>query len=206
MLSELPRAILEIGLPVAVLSWLLFYRLYSRGELARDTNRKAIGASLKSIRKSEKESRQTSDSLLHAKWMKFGGGFYGVAAAWTLIYIEASGVIGVIAHPSTAQDMFRNGIGGFITQQITGQVNTFVDAATWFNWWPGRGHNPIVWFGVAYLAYIAGLELARFETRIGSRVVELDSRERWLSMTPFRKARANAAEEKATQASKADGD
>ena len=35
MLSELPRAILEIGLPVAVLSWLLFYRLYSRGELAR---------------------------------------------------------------------------------------------------------------------------------------------------------------------------
>ncbi|MBS0302936.1 MAG: hypothetical protein JSR16_12330, partial [Proteobacteria bacterium] len=51
MLSELPRAILEIGLPVALLSWLLFYRLYSRGELARDADRKAIGASLKSIRK-----------------------------------------------------------------------------------------------------------------------------------------------------------
>ncbi len=206
MLSELPRAILEIGLPVAVLSWLLFYRLYSRGELARDADRKAIGASLKSIRKAQKESKATADSLLHTKWMKFGGGFYGVAAAWTLIYIEASGVIGVIAHPSTAQDMFRNGVGGFIAQQITGQVNTFVDAATWFNWWPGRGHNPIVWFGVAYLAYIAGLELARFETRIGSRVVELDSRERWLSMTPFRKARANAADEKTTQAGKADGD
>ena len=80
MLSELPRAILEIGLPVAVLTWLLFYRLYSRGELAR------------------------------------------------------------------------------------------------------------------------------FETRIGSRVVELDSRERWLSMTPFRKARADAADEKTTEAGKADGD
>lgn len=206
MLSELPRAILEIGLPVAVLSWLLFYRLYSRGELARDADRKAIGASLKSIRKAQKESRATSDSLLHAKWMKFGGGFYGVAAAWTLIYIEASGVVGVIAHPSTVPDMFRNGIGGFIAQQISGQVSTFVDAATWFNWWPGRGHDPIVWFGVAYVAYIAGLELARFETRIGSRVVELDSRERWLSMTPFRKARADAADGKVTQASKTDGD
>ena len=201
MLSELPRAILEIGLPVALLSWLLFYRLYTRGELARDADRKAIGASLKSIRKTQKESEQTSDSLLHAKWMKFGGGFYGVAAAWTLIYIEASGVVGVVAHPSTVQDMFRNGIGGFIAQQITGQIDTLVDAVTWFNWWPGRGHDPIVWFGVAYLAYIAGLELARFETGIGSRVVELDSRERWLSMTPFRKARTNAADEKAEKGS-----
>jgi len=202
MLSELPRAILEIGLPVALLSWLLFYRLYSRGELARDADRKAIGASLKSIRKAQKESRTTSDSLLHAKWMKFGGGFYGVAAAWTLIYIEASGVVGVIVHPSTVPDMFRNGIVDFIVQQISGQISSLVDAAIWFNWWPGRGHNPIVWFGVAYAAYIAGLELARFETRIGSRAVELDSRERWLSMVPFRKARTNAADEKATQASK----
>lgn len=206
MLSELPRAILEIGLPVAVLSWLLFYRLYSRGELARDADRKAIGTSLKSMRQSGEESKQISDSLLHAKWMKFGGGFYGVAAAWTLIYIEASGVIGVVLHPSAVQDMFRNGVGGFITQQIRGQASTFVDAATWFNWWPGRGHDPIVWFGVAYAAYIAGLELARCETRIGSRVVELDSRERWLAMIPYRKARENPAEEKATQESKADGE
>ena len=206
MLSELPRAILEIGLPVAVLSWLLFYRLYSRGELARDADRKSIGASLKSIRKAQKESRATSDSLLHAKWMKFGGGFYGVAAAWTLIYIEASGVVGVIAHPSTVPDMFHNGIVDFFVQQISGQISSLVDAAIWFTWWPDRGHDPIVWFGVAYLAYIAGLELARFETRIGSRVVELDSRERWASMVPLRKARADAAEEKATQASKADGE
>jgi hypothetical protein len=206
MLSELPIAILEIGLPVAVLSWLLFYRLYSRGEIARDADRKSIGASIKSLRKTQKESKQTSDSLLHAKWMKFGGGFYGVAAAWTLIYIEASGVVGVIAHPSTVPDMFRGGIVDFIVQQISGQISSLVDAAIWFTWWPDRGHNPIVWFGVAYAAYIAGLELARFETRIGSRAVELDSRERWASMVPFRKARTDAVDEKATQAHKADGD
>jgi hypothetical protein len=206
MLSELPIAILEIGLPVAVLSWLLFYRLYSRGEIARDADRKSIGASIKSLRKTQKESKQTSDSLLHAKWMKFGGGFYGVAAAWTLIYIEASGVVGVIAHPSTVPDMFRGGIVDFIVQQISGPISSLVDAAIWFTWWPDRGHNPIVWFGVAYAAYIAGLELARFETRIGSRAVELDSRERWASMVPFRKARTDAVDEKATQAHKADGD
>jgi hypothetical protein len=199
MVSELPRAIVELGLPVAALSWLLFYRLYSRGELARDADHKTIDASLKEIKKSGKESEETSDSLLHAKWMKFGGGFYGVAAAWTLIYIEISGIVGVIIHPSAVPEMFHKGIINLIVQQITGQVSTLIDAAIWFSWWPGKGHGPIVWFVVAYVAYIAGLNLARYETGFGKRVVELDSRERWLSMVPFRKRRTDVAKAESTE-------
>ena len=195
MSSELPHAIVELGLPVTALTWLLFYRLYSRGELARDADHKSIDASLKEIKKSAKESKETSDSLLHAKWMKFGGGFYGVAAAWTLIYIEISGIVGVILHPSVIEGMFRKGIVNLIVQQINGQVTTLVDAAIWFSWWPEKGHGPIVWFVVAYVAYIAGLNLARFETGFGRRVVELDSRERWLALVPFRKRRAEIAKE-----------
>jgi hypothetical protein len=188
--TELLHAIFELGLPVAALSWLLFYRLYSRGELARDADHKAIDASLKQIRKVEKESKETSDSMLHAKWMKFGGGFYGVAAAWTLIYIEASGIIGVILHPSVLKETFQNGLVNLVTNQITGQVSTLIDAAIWFSWWPDKGHGPIVWLAVAYVAYVAGLNLARYETGFGSRVVELDSRARWRSLIPFRKERA----------------
>ena len=195
MLSELPSAALEIGLPVAALSWLLFYRLYSRGVLARDADHKAIDARLKEVRKTDKESSEISDSLLHAKWMKFGGGFYGVAAAWTLIYIEASGIVGVILHPSAVSDMFSRGIGHLIEQQIASQITTLVDAATWFAWWPEKGHNPVVWFVVAYVAYLAGLELARHETGFGSRIVKLDSRAHWLSFVPFRKRRAETAKE-----------
>ena len=189
-MSELPLAILEIGLPVTALSWLLFYRLYSRGELARDADRKSIDERLKAMRKAEKESKKTSDSVLHSKWMKFGGGFYGVAAAWTLIYIEGSGIVSVILHPSVIKEMFQKGLGDLIANQIFGQIATLVDAATWFSWWPGKGHSPIAWFVVAYVAYIAGLNLARYETGFGSRVVELDSRARWRSFIPFRKERA----------------
>lgn len=192
-LTELLHAIVELGLPVAALSWLLFYRLYKRGELARDADHKSIDASLKEIRKTEKESNATSDSLLYEKWMKFGGGFYGVAAAWTLVYIEISGVIGVIVHPSTVTQMFRNGIVDLIVQQITGQVSTLVSAAVWFTWWPDKGHGPVLWLAVAYVAYIAGLNLARYETGFGSRIVELDSRKRWLSYLPFRKRRDEIA-------------
>lgn len=193
-MSDLPLAILEMGLPVAALSWLLFYRLYSRGDLARDADHKAIDASLKEMRKTQKESEEKSDSMLHAKWMKFGGGFYGVAAAWTLIYIEASGIVGVILHPSVIKETFEKGVGGIIASQITGQVTTFVDAVTWFSWWPGKGHGPIVWFVVAYAAYILGMNLARYETGFGSRVVELDSRARWRSFVPFQKKRAEMSD------------
>lgn len=194
-LSELLRAILELGLPVAALSWLLFYRLYSRGVLARDADHKTIDASLKTIHKEQKQSEEKPDSLVHGKWMKFGGGFYGVAAAWTLLYIEASGVVDIVAHPSSVLNMFDKGIGGFIAQKISGQVTTFVDAATWFSWWPGRGHGPVVWFVVAYIAYLAGLNLARRETGFGHRVVELDSRSFWRSRVPFAKSRAAAEED-----------
>jgi len=195
MLTELLRATLELGLPVAALSWLLFYRLYSRGVLARDADHKSINENLKTIRKEEKESEGKPDSLVQGKWMKFGGGFYGVAAAWTLLYIEASGIVGVVMHPSTVLDTFNKGIGAFIAQKISGQVTTFVDAATWFAWWPGKGHSPVVWFVVAYAAYLAGLNLARRETALGHRAVEFDSRAWWQSKFPFAKGRVATTEE-----------
>lgn len=191
--SEVLQATIELGLPVAALSWLLFYRLYSRGELARDAGHKSIDASLKAIRKTEKESKETSDSLMHAKWMEFGGGFYGVAAAWTLIYIEASGIVGVVLHPSVVLDTLHKGIGNFIAQKISGQVTTLVDAATWFAWWPEKGHGPVTWFVVAYVAYLAGRNFARYEIGFGSRAVDLDSREWWRSWIPFAKSRAETA-------------
>jgi hypothetical protein len=187
MLFELLRATLELGLPIAVLSWLLFYRLYGRGELARDADRKTIHTSLKEIRKAAKASEEPADSVLHAKWMKFGGGFYGVAALWTLIVIEASGVVSVIAHPSSLEGIFRNGLTDFIVNQVTSQISTFAHAAVWFTWWPEKGQGPVVWIAIAYAAYIAGLNIARYETGFGSRVIGLDSRARWRSLVARRK-------------------
>lgn len=187
MLSELFRATLELGLPIAALSWLLFYRLYGRGKLARDADRKAIKASLKEIKKATKESEEPEDSMLHAKWMKFGGGFYGTAALWTLTVIEASGVAGVIAHPSSLEATFHNGLASFITHWVTNQVSTFVQAVTWFAWWPAKGESPVVWVVVAYVAYIAGLNIARYETGLGSQIAGLDSRARWRSLVVRRK-------------------
>jgi hypothetical protein len=178
MLLYFLRATVELGLPVAALSWLLFYRLYHRGELARDADRKAIRESLKLIRSEAKKSKTPSDSVLHAKWMRFGGGFYGVAALWTLVVMEASGIIGAIADPSSLEGMFHGGLVEFGVNLLVNQLTSFVQALVWFSWWSGEEHHVFGWIAVAYIGYIVGLNLARHETVLGRRLVGLDRRGR----------------------------
>ncbi len=183
-MPNLLRAIFELGLPVAALSWLLLYRLYHRGELARDADRKAIRSSLKQIRKDAKNGDKPADHALHRKWMKFGGGFYGVAALWTLIVIEVGGIVGVIVHPAGIETMFEGGVVNFIVDWAIGQATTVVQAVTWFDWWPGKEQSSAIWFLTAMAGYFAGLELARHETALGHRLVDWDWRTQlraWLS-------------------------
>lgn len=171
-MTNLLRAIVELGLPVAGLSWLLLYRLYHRGELARDADHDTIRSSLKQMQKSSKKADRPPDPVLHKKWMKFGGGFYGVAALWTLIVVEVSGVASVIAHPSSIEPMLEGGVINFIIDWFLGQTSTFVQAITWFNWWPEPGQSVVVWFLAAMGGYYVGLELARYETAVGTRLTD----------------------------------
>jgi hypothetical protein len=178
MLFFLLRVTVELGVPVAALTWLLFYRLYHRGELARDANHKAIRSSLKAMKAAAKESKTPADSVLHAKWMRLGGGFYGVAALWTLVVMEAGGIVNAIVEPSSVEDMFRGGVVDFGVNLLVGQITTFVQALVWFTWWSGNEHHVFGCIAIAYLGYLAGLNLARRETAVGSRLVGLDWRAR----------------------------
>ena len=54
-------AFLELGMPLALLSWLLFMRFFGRGELDRQANRREIDARVKEFKtnyKSEKKKRK----------------------------------------------------------------------------------------------------------------------------------------------------
>jgi hypothetical protein len=175
-MSDFLIAVVELGLPIAALSWLLFNRLYSRGDLARDADRKAIRAGLKQIKSETKKSQAPADSILHAKWMRFGGGFYGVAALWTLIVIETGGLAAFVAHPSSLEAMFKDGVIGFLVNLVVNQFTGFLQALLWFNWWSARGHNSVTWIAVAWFAYLGGLNLARRETALGSQLVGFDWR------------------------------
>lgn len=176
VLRQIFLAILELGLPVAVLAWWLFYRLYSRGELARNADRKAMRLGLREIKKATKKSAAGDVGILQKKWMKFGGGFYGVAALWTLIVMEVTGVVSAAMNPSSLLASLDKGIFMFVVDLLVNQLLTFVAALTWFTYWNGHEDAFFTWIFVAYGGYLAGLNIARLELDPANRLVALDWR------------------------------
>ncbi|MCH7816618.1 MAG: hypothetical protein IIC60_08630, partial [Proteobacteria bacterium] len=78
-LLDLLEALIKLGLPMVALSWFIFSWLYGSGEIDRDADRKAISARLKKMKKSFNKDAIEKPHFIFGKWMKFGGGFYGLA-------------------------------------------------------------------------------------------------------------------------------
>jgi len=99
MAVDILKAIIELGLPLALLSWLIFMRLFVSGELDRQSDRKSTKRGVKKIKalfKNEKKksfAEKSKTDLVFEKWMYFGSGFYGLAALWTFLVIELSELI-----------------------------------------------------------------------------------------------------------------
>ncbi|XOV89864.1 MAG: hypothetical protein ACFHX7_08245 [Pseudomonadota bacterium] len=159
-LLELLQTLLLIGLPVGCLTWLLFHRLYASGRIHRESDEKQLKQELKALKKSVKEDKS---DLINTRWMKFGGGFYGIAALWTFVVIEATDIVSFLWNFPGLSALFQDGIISFVVGVLINQFTNFINAFLWFAWWPQNEGDAsvILWFGVAYVCYLAGFRLAR---------------------------------------------
>lgn len=156
MLFSILKSVVVLGIPVLLMTWYLFQRLYQRGELQAGTDYAKIKSSLKTIKK----QKSGSDNLLHRNWMKFGGGFYGVTAVTTLFAIElVDGWHFVFDFPGWSV-LFENGPIGFVVGLIVNQIQNFIQAALWFSYWGDDDAGMVVWIVVAYMSYLIGLRAA----------------------------------------------
>jgi len=186
-LIEILEACLKLGAPMAILSWGIFSWLHSKGKLDIRADRKAISTELKQMRKNEKKQRaeakkgkknendfsnflQLRDSkpsqaeenaeMLYGRWMWFGGGFYGLAALWTFAVVEVLDILGFIYNFPGFAKLFEHGVWSLVGDLIANQIMNIVSAFVWFNYWSGS--SPVwLWFVVAYLGYLLGMELAK---------------------------------------------
>lgn len=161
------EATIKMGIPMVVLSWVIFTRLYGGGELDRKADKKSIRAQVKTMKKSfkgkkksfkEKKEGGTSNYMVE-KWMWFGSGFYGLAGLWTFTVIEITDVLRVIANPSLILDSLDDGLIAALVALVVNQFSNLVTAFIWFGYWPDEG--TIIWLLVAYAGYWIGEELAR---------------------------------------------
>lgn len=155
------EAAIKLGIPMSVLSWLMFNWLYGAGQLPRDAGHKAIRERLTELRKQHKSNKSKHGNYLYKQWLFFGGGFYGLAVLWTLLVIEVGELIGLIANFDLAV-LLADGVIALIVNVIVSQFGNMLTAILWFGYWPDGGGPPvIIWVVMAYCGYLLGIHQAR---------------------------------------------
>ena len=158
-LADLFKAIIQLGAPIGFLSWLLFSWLYSEGKLSIDADRKTIKSNLKEIKKSK--DKPTGDELgfLYKRWMRFGSGFYGLAALWTLIVSEMIDFYMFMSNFPGFAKLWEDGVIKILVAFLVNQLANLVTAFIWFTYWSKT--SMLLWVAVAYAGYWVGIQLAK---------------------------------------------
>ena len=159
MISVFFVAILKAGLPVGIAAYLLVWWALRNGRLGSAGTLGEVEKELKSQTK-DKERKKQAD-LVHRKWLTMGGGFYGVVAVLTLLWIELWEIID-----------FITGFEGFGTLAGLFSINTLINlfsetlmntlsALVWPLYWLGSTQGAgWIWILAAYAGYWAGRNLA----------------------------------------------
>jgi hypothetical protein len=154
------EALVKLGLPMTVLSWLIFHWLFSEGKLGRDIRHKALKSQLKSQKKQLKKTDNKKARFVYSRWGWFGGGFYGLAGLFTFLVIEISDLLTFLSAGNYLAGIDTD-ILNFIINFLINQLTNSIQALLWFSYWPGPGESMLVWIAAGYLGYWSGIEMAR---------------------------------------------
>ena len=159
MISVFLIALLKAGLPVGLAAYLLVWWALRNGRLGSAGTLGEVEKEIKSQTK-DKERKKQAD-LVHRKWLTMGGGFYGVVAVLTLVWIELWEIIDFI----TGFEGFGTLAGLF---SINTLINLFIEtlmntlsALVWPLYWLGSTQGAgWIWILAAYAGYWVGCNLA----------------------------------------------
>lgn len=166
MVTEILEALLKAALPLGVFSFLMFRWSLKSGRLQGGKDHRALRVEMKALRKTTKSKKAKSRNPLHNKWMKFGGGFYGLVGLWTFLVIEAleiyDFVTGYEGMDSLAQTISATSFIGLAMEFLVNSFKNFITAIIWPGYWPNVLDSQRIWIWaiMAYVGYRIGLKLA----------------------------------------------
>lgn len=163
MLLDIAEVILKLGLPVAALSYLLLRWAFDAGHLTPEAGREEYRAQMRAVRRSVRKGDKRQVNFLQRKWLKFGGGFYGVAALWTYAVVEIREVIAFIGGYEGLDKFLDADFGELLINFVINSLTNFIVAVTWMVYWsngPGRP-DIVLWMVVAIAGFAIGRSLAR---------------------------------------------
>lgn len=162
MLIEFLEALLKAALPVGLVTFGMVFWALLNGYLTENADQDALEKELNQMSKGG-DSDQLPGDFLHRKWVKFGGGFYGVVALITYAVVE-TGEVGEFLANFEGIRHFLNTISiNMVIDFFIDSLMNFITAIAWPAYWLSdidRQHA-WVWFIAAYLGYLAGARAAR---------------------------------------------
>ena len=102
-------------------------------------------------------------SFLHSKWVSFGGGFYGLTALATFLFIETLEVVNFLK-AATGINYFIDAISfSTLVAMFFESFKNMFTALVWFGYWPDhiRIGNGWVWIIMTYAGYQLGRSLSK---------------------------------------------
>ncbi len=170
MISETFEALFKAALPLGILSYFLFHWSLASGRLGDITGRKAFKSELKRMRREAKAAKKAgqkhaSANPLHNKWLKFGGGFYGLVALWTFAVIEAREVYDFFMDFTGLSGIVEQLGLGLVIEFFVNSLINFIKAIGWPGYWPQvlNSERILLWLILAYAGYWAGIRAARWQ-------------------------------------------
>jgi hypothetical protein len=158
MIWDILKAIIVLGIPVMLMSWYLTSRLQGTGHLTKGEDYKTVKSNLSSLKETYK-SKPGQLGLLESKWMKFGGGYYGITALTTLVLVELGDAFHFVFNFPGLGELLDAGIISFVIDLLVNQLENFITALLWFLYWSEDG-SILVWLLVPYGAYLCGLHVS----------------------------------------------
>lgn len=165
MTAQIFTVVFGLGLPVAVLSYLLLGWSYKSGRLGRDSDHKAQRAALKEMKKAARKKDIPEANFVTRKWLRFGGGFYGAAGLWTLLVAELADLFSLIIDWPGIGRIFAGGPINFLVGLIKNQIGNFVTAITWFDYWSDLAGDAGI--GLVFLVAVGGYSIGRRAAKAG---------------------------------------
>jgi hypothetical protein len=173
MIGSIIGATIFAAIPLFAITYLLIGWALKHGKIKDFEDRKGFEAAVKSMKedreKLKKDKTQKSqlknENLFARKWFDFGGGFYGLMALITYVYIEIGEVfqfLGKLADLSIAKILSSLGID-LLIQFVINSVMNLVSAFVWFMFWKNEFELEHIWIWIimAYVGYHVGAKTAR---------------------------------------------
>ena len=181
MIREFFRALFQAGIPVAITSFLLVWWAIKNNYLNTASGLKEFENEIKRLSKTKsnnkknKKKRKDDSSLeeihrmnpVHNKWLKFGGGYYGVVGLLTYAVVELGEIRDFITQFGGLSSLISDITPELFIGLFINSIKNFIVAIAWPVYWLSdiRSDHIWIWFVVAYLGYWAGSRYALYRTR-----------------------------------------